>query len=128
MDAKPARAECASTPTPEARGRALVDAWRQSGLSLSAFARQQKVKKQRIYYWSKRLRLSHTAEKAVSTPGAPAEFVQIAVPVPRSSPPPHAGAATLEILLPGGAVIRIAPGVDPSLLRLAVQALAGSPC
>jgi hypothetical protein len=115
MDTKPARAECATTPTPEARGRALVDAWRHSGLSLSAFARQHQVKKQRIYYWSKRLRASQTAEKTGPAPSAPAEFVQIAVPVPRSSPPPHEGAATLEILLPGGAIIRIASGVDPAM-------------
>ena len=63
------------------------------------------------------------ADKAAPAPVAPPDFVQIAVQVPRSVPPPHRGAATLEVLLPGGAVIRIAPGVDLSLLRLVVQTL-----
>ncbi len=125
MDTKPARAECALSSSPKARGRALVDAWRQSGMSISAFARHHQVKNQRIYYWSKRLHLSKAVQKPEPTS---TDFVQIAVQVPRPPPAPHQRAAALEILLPCGAVIRIAPGVDPSLLRLAVQALAGIPC
>ena len=126
METKSARAECSPTLSPAVRGRALVDAWRLSGMSLSAFARHHQVRKQRIYYWSKRMPPSTVTERADPAPIAPPNFVQIAVQVPRSVPPPHRGAATLEILLPGGAVIRIAPGVDPSLLRLAAQALAGT--
>jgi len=123
METKSAGAECSPTLSPAARGRALIDAWRHSGMSLSAFARHHQVRKQRIYYWSKRLQPLKVADKAAPAPVAPPDFVQIAVQVPRSVPPPHRGAATLEVLLPGGAVIRIAPGVDLSLLRLVVQTL-----
>ena len=39
----------------ESEGRALVDAWRSSGLTQSEFARGRGVKVQRVQYWSRRL-------------------------------------------------------------------------
>ena len=76
METKSARAECSPTLSPAVRGRALVDAWRLSGMSLSAFARHHQVRKQRIYYWSKRMPPSTVTERADPAPIAPPNLSQ----------------------------------------------------
>ena len=128
MDTKLAPAGITPKLPPRARGQALVDAWRQSGLSQCAFARQQRVQKQRISYWARRLLPDGGARKVDASVVASPEFVQIAVQVPRSSPPPSQEGASMEILFPSGTVIRIAPHANPSLLRVALQAMGSSPC
>lgn len=52
----------------ESEGRALVQAWRYSGLTQSEFARHHGVKVQRVQYWSRRLDVARdeSAPKAAS--------------------------------------------------------------
>jgi transposase-like protein len=128
MDAKSARAKCHPTLSPAARGQALVDAWRQSGMSLSAFARQHLVKKHRIYYWSKRLPISKAVPTAIQAPNESPAFVQIPLQVPRPQPMSTQNGSQLEILFPSGALLRFATGVEPDLLRLVVQTVATTAC
>lgn len=42
-------------PLDEAGGRALVEAWRASGLSGAAFCRERNLRAQRLHYWRERL-------------------------------------------------------------------------
>ncbi|MEQ9504070.1 MAG: hypothetical protein RIT81_44855 [Deltaproteobacteria bacterium] len=56
----------------ESEGRALVDAWRKSGLTQSEFARRRGVKVQRVQYWSRRLGIGR--EEAANKP---ADFVVV---------------------------------------------------
>lgn len=64
-----------------AEGRALVTAWRASGLSQSAFAKRRKVSAQRLSYWRLRLeghRQAGASIKRVDDGGA--AFVQVPLP------------------------------------------------
>jgi hypothetical protein len=102
-------------------GRALVDAWRQSGLSRSAFARERQVGVHVLSYWSQKLSVARgVAATATSSPGA---FVRVNSPTDSVSL-----ASRIEIQLPGGAVVRVVSGVDAGLLRMVVQTLVPSSC
>lgn len=90
-----------------------VSAWKQSGLSASAFAAVHGFQAHSLYFWSSRLRLRDNA---------PAE-VRFAQLVPASSPP---SSVPLEILLATGHVVRVSSGFDPALLRAVLGVLEAS--
>ena len=96
----------------EAAGRALVSAWRVSGLSQAAFARQAKVPEQRIGYW--RLRLSGLEASASSG------FVEITSAAGARCASPSG----MLVELSDSVRVRVEPGFDPALLRAVVRALA----
>jgi len=50
-------AKCAPKPKAVDRGKALIDAWRQSGLSRAAYARQHHLGAHLLTYWSKSSRI-----------------------------------------------------------------------
>lgn len=112
----------ATEPLDEAGGRALVEAWRVSGLSGAAFCRQHNLRAQRLHYWRERLGYPI---KVVGVPScAPVVrspttdgFVQMVLSVP---PGPR---STYVDVVVGGAVIRVGPGFDADLLRGVVGAL-----
>lgn len=127
METQPSRSE--HPPKLEVRGRALLDAWQRSGLSRAAFARQHQIGKHRLIYWTKRLRFLNGSASVHGRPSAPPDFVQIPISRPHShSPLAHADRSHLEILLRCGAIVRVIPGVDSTLLRLVVAALDGASC
>jgi hypothetical protein len=80
-----------------------------SGLSVAAFCSAEGVSTNSFFYWKRRLR----------TAAAPARLLPVRVP---TSPTP------VEVVLPGGAVLRLAPGCDLDLLRGVIATLAGGPC
>jgi hypothetical protein len=80
---------------------------RSSGLSVAAFARSSGIHVQRLHSWKKKL--SKSAKTA--TPA----FIEV----------PHRAAATIEIVLPSGIVIRVAETVDAEAVRRIVGAIAG---
>lgn len=82
----------------EADGRAAVEAWRDSGLSIAAFARRHGFDEQRIERWRGRI---NECEPGVSL--VPVTVVQRA-------------ATALEVVV-GTVVIRVAPGFDEPTLR-----------
>jgi hypothetical protein len=109
-------------PLDEVAGRALVEAWRSSGLSGAAFCRQHHLRAQRLNYWRERLgypvRLVAVRKHPV-TPSAPATegFVQVVVGTTSPTPTSH-----VDIVV-GDAVIRVRPGFDSALLREVVRAM-----
>lgn len=109
-------------PLDEAGGRALVEAWRVSGLSGAAFCRQHNLRAQRLHYWRERLGypikvVSEPLCAPVAHPPTTDGFVQMVVRAQPGPPSPH-----VDIVV-GGAVIRVGPGFDATLLRGVVGAL-----
>lgn len=94
------------------QGRALVNAWRASGLSAAAFARERGIQPHRISYW--RLRLSD--RDAASSGSAPSDTASAFVEVPRPTPSP------IVMTLPDGIRIEVGSGAD---LRAVLAALRG---
>lgn len=90
-----------------------VAAWKNSGLSASAFAALHGFQAHSLYFWSSRLRLRDDAPSEV-------RFAQI---VQAPSPPPS---LPLEILLATGHVVRVSSGFDPALLRAVLEVLEAS--
>ena len=125
-------AKCAPKPKAVDRGKALIDAWRQSGLSRAAYARQHHIGAHLLTYWSKKfpdpgVGPAESGALAQADATAPAtDFIQLPVSLPpRPTPvaPPH-----IEIRLTSGALVRVVPGVDHELLKVVMQTLAGSTC
>lgn len=107
----------------EASGRALVEAWRASGLSGAAFCRQRQIRAQRLHYWRERLgyamrTVARTQPHPGPDPPSSDGFVQVVV----ATPSVRSEAATMEVLV-GGAVLRVQAGFDAVLLRAVVGAL-----
>ena len=79
--------------------------------SAAAFCAAEGVSVNSFFYWKRRL----------AAPAAP-EASPLFLPV-RVTP-----AAPVEVVLPGGAILRIAPGCDLAFVRSLISALAGAPC
>jgi transposase-like protein len=122
-------AERAPKPHAAVRGRALIDDWRRSGLSRSAYARQHQVGAHLLSYWFKRLREPETSPALAAAPVTAPDFIQVSLPAPVAAPPSSGSASSaVEILFPRGVAVRIRPGVDLDLLRTVITALEISPC
>lgn len=130
METESTHAACAPKPSPRERGQTLVDAWRRSGLSQRAFAKQQQVQPHLVSYWARQFPPSRSGTSAAPVAAAAiTDFVEVSAPSRASSPSRIApNGSPLEILLGCGAVVRVVPGVDPALLRIVVSALAGERC
>ncbi|MBA3684538.1 MAG: hypothetical protein H0W72_04775 [Planctomycetes bacterium] len=109
-------------PLDEAGGRALVEAWRASGLSGAAYCRSRNLRAQRLHYWRERLgypikvlRTTHQPTTVPSSVVPSSGFVQVVVG-------PTSSTTDVEIVV-GGAVIRVQAGFDPGMLRAVVSAL-----
>jgi len=92
--------------------RRLLRQWRRSGLSIRAFCAQHDLSEPSFYAWRRTL--------ADRDPPAPA-FVPVTVlPEPPAPTTPDAAASSgLELLLPGGRVLRVGAAFDaPTLRRL----------
>ena len=109
-------------PLDEAGGRALVEAWRASGLTGAAYCRAHNIRPQRLHYWRERLGypikvMGDRTPMAHPQPSTPATgFVQVVVD--RTAP-----STTAVDIVVGGAIIRVQPGFDASLLRSVIEAL-----
>lgn len=91
----------------EADARVVVEAWRNSGDSLSAFCRDHKLTAQRVARWARRL-------AGDSIQFHPVELVRGAGP---------ASAASLEVELARGETIRVPTGFALDDLRRVLMAL-----
>lgn len=94
------------------QGRALLEAWRASGLSAAAFARERGVQPHRISYWRLRLGDRGAALPAIAASDAAVAFFE--VPPPTRSP--------VTITLSDGMRIDVGAGAD---LRAVFAALRG---
>jgi hypothetical protein len=127
-----ALASCAPKSKPAERGKLLIDAWRQSGLSQATYARQHRIGTHLLVYWSKKFPRPGEAIPGSGTAGpidssnSAADFIQLPVTLPARLAPaaqPH-----IEIRLVSGALVRVTSGVDRALLTVVLQTLAGSAC
>jgi len=89
----------------------------QSGLRPAAFCAQEGVSLPSFYAWKRRL----AAAAPAATPAAPRAPRLLPVRLPDA-------AAPLELALPGGAVVRIAPGADEATLRCLLRLLGVPSC
>ena len=102
----------------EPDARLMVDAWRRSGASASAFARPYKLDPQRILRWAKDL----------DTPQHPTvRFHPVRVVDSGNSTTMSFGPPVVEIVLLGGRRVRVPPGVDPSELRRILDVVESAP-
>jgi transposase len=114
------------TPCP-VRGRAATRAvWAErlqrfadSGLRPAPFCANEGVSLPSFYTWKRRLRqeAGPAAEPLFGEAGAP-----------RLLPVQLSPAAAVELVLPGGAVLRLLPGCDLALVKALAQTLGDTPC
>jgi hypothetical protein len=115
-------------PLDDTGGRALVEAWRASGLSGAAFCRSQGLRPQRLHYWRERLgypirALGDGCRQSTTAAPVAEGFVQMVV----GDHHPPSPITYVDILV-GGATIRVRSGFDAALLGSVVTALrAGLP-
>jgi transposase len=111
-------------PTTVSRSRAAIrQAWIErlarfanAGQSAAQFCAAEGVSVASLYHWKRRLAAS------ASVPVAPTD-------APRLLPVRLAGTPTpLEVLLPGGAVLRVGPGADPDTLAALLRLLGVPAC
>lgn len=88
-----------------------------SGLSVRGFCRREGLSEASFYFWRRTL-----AERgAQASDREPASFVEVTPAASEPSAP--TAAAALEVLLPGGVVVRVPAEFDAALLRQVVEVL-----
>lgn len=80
--------------------------------SIAAFCAAEGVSVNSFFYWKRQF----------AAPGTAPDDEPCFLPVRVSSPNP------VEVVLPNGAVLRLAPGCDLAFVRSLIDALAGGPC
>lgn len=118
--------------------REVLARYEASGLSLEGFARQEGIAYSRLLGWRKRLgvagagRLSFASSSTSSSGPAGSVFQELVrhdggadQSAPWALRESHAsestGSAPVEIVLPGGVLIRVREGADAALVRVAVE-------
>jgi hypothetical protein len=86
-----------------------------AGLSTAQFCTAEGVSLASFYLWKRRL-----TDQPSSNPSVP--------DAPRLLPVRLAAATPLELILPGGAVLRVGPGADPEALASLLRLLGILPC
>ena len=92
-----------------AHWRRLVAAHQQSGLTVRAYCRRERLAESAFHFWKRQLK-----QEAASLSVAPCAFVPVAV---------APSAAAVAIDLPSGATLRVSEGCSPQLLRSVLEAL-----
>jgi hypothetical protein len=85
-----------------------------SGLSVTAFCRTEGISSQAFYYWKHKLAAQGAAPDSEQTRLLPVQLLAQPAPV--------------EVVLPHGPVLRLAPGCDLAFVRRLVAALGDDPC
>lgn len=93
----------------------LVERWRRSGQTLSAFARAQGVTRDKLVYWRRRLRSAPRRGKRGA--GEEVTFAPVEV-VPASVVAP-----AVEVTLPGGVRLAFGSGATPELVAAVIEGL-----
>jgi hypothetical protein len=92
-------------------GKAAVDAWRESGLSMLGFSRQERINIERLRYW--RGRVEHSSVRRSTSTLAPVVLTGQATD----------GGGGLSIQLAGGVTVRATQDVDTHWLTDVIVAL-----
>jgi hypothetical protein len=103
----------------EHEARAVISAWRKSGVSVERFAEAKGIVPQRIYWWRKKLEPTTKAlVKAEPLALLPVQVVKPAAPArPRGEP--------VMVMLRSGHVIKVGRGFDEEAFSRALAILEG---
>ena len=96
-----------------------VGRWQRSGLGADEFAEREGINPRRLVWW--RWKLRATAPPPPPTP----EVRFLPVHVVGSAARPSGAGVALEVVLPNGRVVRVAPGFDPSMLESVLSIASG---
>ncbi len=106
----------------------LLDDFHKSGLTHTEFCRRRDLPLHTFRKCLYRARSSRTTSDHAAPPAAPVPpFLPVAV-LPEPAPAPAVTPQPLELILPQGQRIAIAPGFDPHTLCLLLDILEGRPC
>ena len=115
----------AEVSVPALSGAALRQAWKErlerfatSGLSVVAFCHAEGVATQAFYYWKRQF-----SPQPLPTSPDPLRLVPV-----RVVEPPTVAATPVELVLPNGVLLRLAPSCDLSFLSRLLEALRSQPC
>jgi transposase len=97
-----------------------VGRWQRSGLGSEEFAAREGVNPKRLVWWRWKLRSARP-----SPPLSTGEVRFLPVQVVDSSSGPLGAAVALEVVLPNGRVVRVAPGFDPGMLESVLSIASG---
>lgn len=97
---------------PEPFWRDLIDRWRASGRSITAFCAAHAVGEASFYAWRRRL----GGRRSMTKPAPTFAAVRV-VPDP-----------TAEVVLPSGLIVRVPVSTDPAAFARLVTALGGGAC
>jgi hypothetical protein len=97
--------------TKERHWRRLLREREHSGESVNGFCRQRRIPVHQFYWWQRQLRMR---DADVQPSSDHSDFVPVRVPV---------NWPTMEVVHPGGCVVRISAGIDPQSLQAVLQAL-----
>ncbi len=106
------------------RWRTIIDAWRSSGLSVTAYCRSHQVCKSGFHRWRNildELERSSTTPPASPTPAEPK-------PAPAFVPVRVVPDAVVEVILPSGLQLRVPLSADAQQLARLVLALGATTC
>ena len=98
----------------EEDARVVTEAWRQSGMSLSAFAERHGLHARRVARWAERLQ---------GMEPEPVRFHRVELVAARG--PQAAGVERIEVVLGDGCTVRVPPGCAPKELRQVLDVLSG---
>ncbi|WP_437665496.1 IS66 family insertion sequence element accessory protein TnpA [Sorangium sp. So ce1182] len=104
--------------------RDRVARWHKSGHSARVFAEQEGVNAGTLYSWSRRLGMKRSEYRQRSEKATLPTLLPVVV-APAGATASSSG-ATLEIVFPDGAVVRVPPTFDEDTLARVVRALGGT--
>jgi transposase len=97
--------------------RDAIAAWRESGQSVRAFCAARGVS-EATFFARRRELADQEPPRRLAVPAPAPQFVPVKV-----VPDP-----TVEVVLPGGLIVRVPVGADPGAVARLVAALGGKPC
>jgi hypothetical protein len=112
--------------------RDVIERQRASGLSIRKFCQSEAISEARFHWWQRQVRPATSASKPSISPktvksalparSSAARFLPVEVVASAVETP------TVEVVLPGGTLVRIRPGTDVRWLRELLGALEQRPC
>lgn len=100
-----------------------VKRWKRSGLSAADFARREGLKVKQLHWWVWKLGASEAAPQPQEPRFVPVRVVSSPAASPvapaalETTSPSGPAATAIEIALPNGRLVRVAPGFDPATLE-----------
>ena len=92
--------------------RERLEQWKKSGKHIEVFAKEKKLPLKQLKWW--RWRLGYSSVKIADA--RPPDFLPVRV-IEAQAPPLAGVTVPIEIALPNGCVVRVAPGFDASTLQ-----------